>query len=170
MKHKFALAGVLVSANLFIAANLIFAKQNDNATKKNAFVNRIYDGDTVSLTIAGEKSVTKYRLIGIDAPEHGQDYAETSKARLAELINKKNVTVQDCGSDKYNRHLGFIYLDGQDINLQMVREGMAWHYAHFYTNTTYAAMEKEARLHRRGLWSNPNPIEPFIFRKGGLPK
>jgi micrococcal nuclease len=41
---------------------------------------------------------------------------------------------------------------------------MAWHY--IYNNEPeLAKLEKEARTAKIDLWSQPNPIEPWNFRK-----
>jgi len=62
-------------------------------------------------------------------------------------------------------------LDGRDINLEQIRSGMAWHYKEYEREQTeedrelYAGAEHEARSARRGLWIDPNPIEPAEFRR-----
>ena len=149
----------------FVAVSL-FAVSGDRLT---AFVNKIEDGDTVLLTVTNSVKTIRYRLFGIDAPEKDQSFSRTSKARLTELLRKQSVQIEEHGHDKYQRGLCTIYLpDGTDVNLEMIREGMAWHYAYFFTNETYAAEQKEAKESRRGLWIEKNPVEPHVFRKGGL--
>ena len=39
-----------------------------------------------------------------------------------------------------------------DVNLQMVKDGFAWHYKHFDSTPSYAAAETAARTAKRGLW------------------
>lgn len=133
-----------------------------------AFVNKVVDGDTVYLSITGALKTVKVRLAGIDAPEkeNRQNFALTSEARLTELIEKKNVHFEKKEDGKYHRQIGFIYLDGKDIGLEMVKEGMAWHYGYYYTNEVYQAAQKEAKKNKRGLWIEDNPTFPAIFRKG----
>ena len=155
---KTLLTSLVVSASLALCAG----------ERLTAFVNSITDGDSVLLTVTNSTETTSYRLFGIDAPEKGQGFYRTSKARLAELVRKQKVQIVDHGTAKYRRRLCTIYLsDGTDVNLEMVREGMAWHYSYYLTNETYAAAQKEARDSRRGLWIEKNPIEPHVFRKGG---
>ena len=66
--------------------------------------------------------------------------------------------------DQYGRILGTIWLDGKDVNLQMVREGMAWRY-HYSKNEKYAAAQSAARAAKLGLWANPNAQDPWAYRK-----
>lgn len=152
----------LVSVLVALAASLLTGDE-----VYSAFVIKVEDGDTLRLSVTGGVEAVRCRLAGIDAPEKGQSFAEVARARLTELVEKKNVTFTDVGPDKYRRRLGRITLeDGTDVNLEMVREGYAWHLSHFLTNETYKAVQKEAREARRGLWIEDKPIEPRIYRKG----
>lgn len=159
MKMKTCLIFALAAASLVAIAGDRIA----------AFVNKIEDGDTVLLTVTNSVKTIRYRLFGIDAPEKDQSFSRTSKARLTELLRKQSVQIEEHGHDRYRRGLCTIYLhDGTDVNLEMIREGMAWHYTYFFTNETYAAAQKEAKESRRGLWIEKNPVEPHVFRKGGV--
>lgn len=141
------------------------------ASTLNAFVVKVEDGDSVRLSVTGCVDTVRYRLHGIDAPERGQTYGSVARERLSELIEKRKVRIVDHGAEKYNRRLCTIYLEnGLDVNLQMVREGMAWHSAHFLTNSVYSSAHSEAKEHGRGLWVEDNPIPPRIYRKGALSK
>ena len=68
--------------------------------------------------------------------------------------------------DKYNRILGTVYANGEEVNLEMLKAGYAWHYKRFDSTPAYAQAESAARAARRGLWSDPNPIPPEQFRHG----
>jgi micrococcal nuclease len=61
--------------------------------------------------------------------------------------------------------------DGKSLNREMVREGMAWWYRKYAPNDReLATLETEAKAAQRGLWSQPNPIPPWDWRKGvGVP-
>ena len=45
----------------------------------------------------------------------------------------------------------------------MVEHGHAWAYTYF--TMEYAEAQAKAKYKRLGLWSNPNPINPYEFRK-----
>ena len=124
---------------------------------------KVADGDT--LTILGpDNTQYKIRLNGIDAPEKSQAFGQKSKERLSSLVFNRDVVVKWKSKDKYGRILGVVYLGTVDINLAMLRDGMAWHYKRFDSNPAYAAAESDARQNRRGLWADKNPIEPEKFR------
>jgi len=93
----------------------------------------VYDGDTVTLAISLGFGVTmreKIRLLGINTPEvRGPEREKglVSRDRLRELIDYKDVIIvthKDKGG-KFGRLLATIFLDGVNINQQLVDEGLA---------------------------------------------
>jgi len=131
---------------------------------------RIADGDTITV-LDSSNTQHRIRLQGIDAPESHQDFGTQSKKNLSGMIFGKQVTVIYEKTDQYGRLVGKVLLDGRDINLEQIRSGMAWHYKEYEREQTeedrelYAGAEHEARSARRGLWIDPNPIEPAEFRR-----
>jgi endonuclease YncB( thermonuclease family) len=124
----------------------------------------VHDGDT--LTVLDAANVQhKVRLQGIDAPERGQPFGNVARDRLAALTMGMAVTVHDDGRDKWGRTLGRIEVEGQDVNQQMVVEGLAWHYVQFNNDPRLAAAEQKARDARRGLWADAKPVPPWEWRK-----
>ena len=121
----------------------------------------IHDGDTI--TILQDKQQIKVRLFGIDAPELKQPYGKKSKQFLSNLIAGKNVEVDENGKDRYKRTIGTVYLDGADINAQMVANGYAWAYRKF--SKKYTAHESKAKSQKLGLWRDKEPVPPWVFRK-----
>jgi endonuclease YncB( thermonuclease family) len=67
--------------------------------------------------------------------------------------------------DRYGRTIGHVLVDGRDVNLEMLEEGMAWHYKHFDHNARMAAAETTARDTGKGLWSEPQPVAPWEWRQ-----
>jgi micrococcal nuclease len=104
-----------------------------------AVVTEVHDGDTVTVDLDLGfhvwKRGEKIRLAHIDAPElHGATKAEGKAAGdfLRELLLNKNVIIQTIkspnGSDKqekYGRYLGVIWLDGVNVNDELVTKGYA---------------------------------------------
>ena len=131
---------------------------------------RIADGDTITV-LDSSNTQHRIRLQGIDAPESHQDFGTQSKKNLSGMIFGKQVTVIYEKTDQYGRLVGKVLLDGRDINLEQIRSGMAWHYKEYEREQTdedrglYARAENEARSARRGLWIDPNPVEPAEFRR-----
>ena len=125
---------------------------------------KISDGDTITI-LTQERQQVKVRLYGIDAPEKKQPYGQKSKQFLSNLIAGRSVEIQEKGKDRYKRVLGIVYLDGQDINEQMVLNGYAWAYRKF--SKKYTAQESKAKSQKLGLWQSSDPIPPWEWRKVG---
>ena len=67
--------------------------------------------------------------------------------------------------------LGKVLAGGRDVNLELVKAGMAWHYKYYERDQSpenrkqYAGAEVEARKARRGLWEMVSPTPPWDFRR-----
>jgi len=128
-------------------------------------VERIIDGDTLVL-VGGER----VRLIGVDAPEVGEPFADAATAFLAALVHAQPVFLElDVGErDVYGRLLAYVYVEDRggawvtergrrftQANHALATAGLATTmtippnvaYAEVFLEATRAA--REARL---GLW------------------
>jgi endonuclease YncB( thermonuclease family) len=132
---------------------------------------RITDGDTL-VVLDSSNAQHKIRLAGIDAPERGQAYGTKSKEHLSDSVAGKFVVVEYEKRDRYERILGKVLLSGEDMNLEQIKAGLAWHYKKYQNEQTtadrvkYSDTEREARMARRGLWHDDNPMPPWDYRKG----
>lgn len=130
----------------------------------------VHDGDTVTLLDAG-KVTHKIRLSGIDAPELGQAFGRRSKENLSKLVFNKSVIVEWSKKDRYGRTVGKILVDGQDVNLEQVKAGLAWWYRAYAKEQSpedqgrYERAEESAQVSKRGLWGDPNPVPPWEWRQ-----
>lgn len=139
----------------------------------------VTDGDTIKVLDAN-KAQHKVRLTGIDAPERKQPYGEVSKEYLAKLVAGKEVFVESDKNDRYGRVLGKVWVQPSDCptcdktldaNHAQVVAGMAWWYRYYSKQQStenrgrYESAEVEAKTSARGLWADPNPINPYDWRK-----
>lgn len=137
-----------------------------NAETLQCKVVRVADGDTITVLDA-TNTQNKVRLNKIDAPEKSQAFGEVSRKHLASFVASKEVKVEWASKDRYGRILGEVFVGTTNVNLRMVKDGLAWHYKHFDNTPTYAQAEEEARSKKIGLWKDPNPTPPWEFRKKG---
>ena len=154
---------------IFVTSSLLLAFVT-NAEVLNGTVVGISDGDTITVLDNSSKE-HKVRLMAIDAPEKSQAFGNEAKKTLSNYIYKKEVSVEYKKYDKYKRIVGKVTLDGQDICLKMIVDGMAWHYTEYEKEQTktdrdlYREAEAFARKMKIGLWIDAQPIEPSKFRK-----
>jgi micrococcal nuclease len=135
-------------------------------------VTRVDDGDIITVVAEGSSNL-EVRLYGIDAPEirrdrePGQPYGDMAKQTLTTMILGKTVTLEIWDIDVDKRMLGIVYLDGRNINKEMLLMGMAWvTHAHISTPHThdFFQAEQRARETKRGLWKDDHPVPPWKFR------
>lgn len=129
-----------------------------------ATLSRVGDGDTIEvLHVKPPNEREKVRLLGIDAPgKTDPGYAQASAA-LAQLLEGKTIRIEfDVPDrplrDKHDRLLAFVFVGGENVNVELVRAGWVKHsskYGHSRLDAELAAAEAEAREARRGIWANP---------------
>lgn len=124
----------------------------------------VHDGDTITV-YSGTGPQLKVRLLGIDAPELKQAFGNVAKQSLSEMVFGRTVELRGQNKDRYGRTLATVVVEGMDVNLAMVRSGLAWHYKAYSKDSALAGAEQEARTGKRGLWSDAAPVAPWDFRR-----
>ena len=124
---------------------------------------RIVDGDTIKGIVDG-KEIT-IRLVEIDAPEMDQPFGVESKKFLKNLIEDKKVTLISEGKDRYDRTLGELFVNKNNINETMVKSGFAWVYDRYVKNLLLYSYQDEAKSKNLGIWQSENPIAPWVWRR-----
>ncbi|MCP3888510.1 MAG: nuclease [Desulfobulbaceae bacterium] len=128
----------------------------------------VADGDTI--TILDNKYLqTKIRLYGIDTPEKGQPFGKAAKRFTSKLTYKKKATIKRYDTDKYGRTVGVVFVDGINVNAEILKAGFAWQYRKYCKASfceDWILLEKEARKSQVGLWKGVAPVSPWKWRKG----
>lgn len=130
----------------------------------------VLDGDTIDV-LTPAKELVRVRLAGIDAPEKKQAFGNTAKQKLSDLAFSRNVVVDWQKRDRYGRIVGKVLIAGIDVDLEMVKAGLAWHYRKYMKEQpmadrlSYMQAETVARERRLGLWSDSMPVPPWEFRR-----
>jgi endonuclease YncB( thermonuclease family) len=127
-------------------------------------VRKIYDGD--SFEAAGHEITIKVRLVGIDAPETektkkgkdipGQPYSKEAKNYLEALILNQRIRIKGYGTDQYNRQLAEVFAKGRNINIELLKAGLAEVYQgrppKSLDITPYQEAETQAKNMGKGMW------------------
>ena len=127
------------------------------------------NGDTI--VVEGQGIRQKVRLSASDTPERDQPWGDSATREMRRLVAGKDVSVYWYKTDRWDRLIGNVLVDGEDAGLLMVERGMAWHFKRYADEQTpadrdaYSAAEKAAQGARRGIWSDPEPIPPWEWRK-----
>ena len=126
---------------------------------------KISDGDTVTL-LDSTNTQHKIRLDGIDCPERKQPFGTKATNFVKKLTTGKTIVVEWEKKDRYGRILGYVYADGVNVNKELLKNGLAWHYKHYNEDQELAKLEQQAKDKKLNIWSDKNPIEPYRWRKG----
>lgn len=135
---------------------------------------KVYDGD--SLLVEGMGLTLKIRMVGIDAPETGgprkpgQPYSRKAHQYLNRQIEDRSVSLKTYGLGGYNRILAEVFINDTNLNLQMVKAGLAEVYQGSLPKTfdaaPYLAAQDQARQRRIGMWAQDSRYKsPRQWRK-----
>lgn len=136
-----------------------------------ATVARIVDGDTIEL--ANHDIV---RLIGIDAPEKDQPYYDQIIEQLRKLEGKAVRMEKDkTNKDRYGRYLRYVFVDDNFVNLELVRNGLAYVYIvspDKKYEKEFLEAENSARSNDVGIWDESEysdciELEQFHYNARG---
>ncbi len=123
----------------------------------------ISDGDTISVLKSG--AAVKIRLDGIDCPELGQDFGRAARRFTSRMAFGRIVQVKEITVDSYGRTVARVVVDGADLSLELVKAGLAWYFSAFSSDPVLAAAELRARQSKTGIWSMPDPVPPWVYRR-----
>lgn len=165
-----SVVGVL-PAEIAAGASRATSRMGGNAGGETAVVERVLDGDTVILRGWRER----VRLANIDAPEMahghrqpGQPFSVQSTKWLTRKVQGKPVAVRCVDEDHYGRQICNLYLQGEHVNRELVRAGLAWANtasARYLRDKSILAVQREAQEQRHGLWVDGQPVAPWKWRK-----
>jgi endonuclease YncB( thermonuclease family) len=142
-------------------------------------VRAVRDGASLVVVIP-ELGQRELRLLGVELPEPprpgrngtpaspGQPFGPQAAEYVRDLLVDKLIRFDVYGRDRSGRSLAVVWLGDIDVNLTLVKEGLAW------VSPTLAVpkvriglelAERQAQVGKYGLWALPNPEPPWDFRK-----
>lgn len=169
-----------IGALLLVALIAIFAPEwlvddEERSGDSNATFVRVVDGDTIRVMYEGKEEPVRYLLI--DTPESvkpnepEQCYGKEASDVNEQLLKKGELELvfDEVGGkrDKYDRLLAHIYVDGKNVQEELLRRGLA-RVAFVYNKEDphldrYNAAQDEAKRNKVGIWSED---ERFVTRRG----
>lgn len=147
---------------------------DEQVVKEKAVVLQVIDGDTVKVQFSGNRIET-IRMLLIDTPESvkegtpAQPYTRQASQRAKELMIKDTVVEVEVGEeqyDSYGRLLAHIWVDEQNINLQLVAEGFARVAYVASPNTQYVEAFYEAQELAKSKQLNIWRVDGYVQEDG----
>lgn len=147
-----ALRNILFFTGLFVLC--LLASSPAQAREKAIFIS-IIDGDSMKVEIQGR--TREVRLIGIDAPEWGQEYGTKAKTFALKFCHGRPLSLEyDVKQkDRFGRHLAYVYVGQKMLNEELVLNGLALS-VKYNPNTRHQARlnqaQQVAQKSRQGFW------------------
>lgn len=113
------------------------------------------DGDSMVVKYKGRSQ--EVRLIGVDAPEWGQEYGTQAKCFALNFCYSKTLRLEfdKERKDRYGRLLAYVYCGDRMLNEELIRAGMAIAImvkpnSKYYER--FKAVEAQAKKKKQGFW------------------
>jgi endonuclease YncB( thermonuclease family) len=148
----------IIAAVVVVAVLAAGGFRNDLVEDGTIAVEAVIDGDTIELS-----SDRRVRLVQIDAPEAGESecWSDEATAELRALLPAgtrvrlaRDPRLDDV--DRFGRLLRYVFKDGTNVNVALVRRGAAsvWFFEGDRGRYAGELLEsaREAKTARRGLW------------------
>ena len=118
-------------------------------------VTEVSDGDTLKLSDG-----KTFRLYGVNAPEVKEPFFEAAKAFTENLVLGKEISFEQEDNykvDKFGRELGYVFVGGVNLNIELVKNGLAKvvlyeKRAKIKYQDELLSAEKEAKALKIGVW------------------
>lgn len=136
----------------------------------------VVDGDTIQIMYNGK--LEKVRLLRVDTPEsvHPDKKQNVPLGKVASEYTRKkligkyiDLAFEGELRDKYGRLLSYIFVEGTNFNLDLVRQGLSPYYTKYGKSIKYDAefksAEKSARGEKLGIWSTSDSTEKYLRLK-----
>lgn len=125
------------------------------------------EGDTIKIICDGKEVNVRYLLTDTPDTNHPQlgkqPFGEEAKERNRQLVNSDQVPIEfdvEHRYDKYDRLLAYVYVDGQDVQKNLIEESLARVSYVYPPNTRHLTPYEEAQASAKakgiGIWSIEN--------------
>jgi endonuclease YncB( thermonuclease family) len=115
---------------------------------------KVLDGDTIEVKNCNDK-IVRIHLYGVEAPRISQYYGKQCAKYFSGLVRNRSVRVINVGRDALGRMRSFVWVDGMNVNEEMVKAGYAWVSNPVGLSRScekWMDMQTAARENKSGLW------------------
>jgi len=137
---------------------------------------RIVDGDTVVVNYQGNNE--KARMLCVNTPEsaHPNKKQNIPMGKIASDYTEKRLTGKYVDLEfegpirgRYGRLLAYVFVEGVNFNLELVRQGLSPYYTKYGLSQKYdqefRKAERHARKHKLNIWGDPKLIKKYLRLK-----
>ena len=138
---------------------------------------RVVDGDTIVVDSQGKHE--KVSLLCVNTPEsvHPDKKQNIPMGKVASKYTQKKLAGKYVKLEfeisrprgNYGRLLAYVFIDGQNFNLDLVRQGLLPYYTKYGKSQKYDAefrsAEKQARKEKLNIWRDPDLTKKYLRLK-----
>ena len=138
---------------------------------------RVVDGDTIVVRYGGKYE--KVRLLCVDTPEsvHKDKKQNIPMGKTASRYTQKKLTGKSVNLEfeikrirgNHGHLLAYVFVDGDNLNLDLVRQGLSPYYTKYGKSEKYDAefrtAEKQARKEKLNIWGDPELTKKYLRLK-----
>jgi micrococcal nuclease len=138
---------------------------------------RVVVGDTI--VIRYDAKYEKVRLLCVNTPEsvHPDTKQNIPMGKVASRYTQKKLIGKSVDLEfeikklrgNYGRLLAYVFVDGQNLNLNLVRQGLSPYYTKYGKSEKYdaefRAAEKQARKDKLNIWGDPELTKKYLRLK-----
>ena len=138
---------------------------------------RVVDGDTIVIKYSGKYE--KVRMLCVNTPEsvHPDKKQNIPMGKVASRYTQKKLIGKSVDLEfeikklrgNYGRLLAYVFVDGKNLNLDLVRQGLSPYYTKYGKSEKYdaefRAAEKQARKEELNIWGDPELTKKYLRLK-----
>jgi len=166
--RKLITAFIALTISLFTSTTVSYAEQFK--------VLRVVDGDTIDIEYHGKKE--RVRLLCVNTPEsvHPDKKQNIPMGKVASQYAKDRLSGRSVSLEfetrkrgNYGRLLAYVFVDGHNFNLELVRQGLSPYYTKYGFSGKYDQQfrqaEKIARKEGLNIWGDPELTQKYLRLK-----
>jgi len=127
-------------------------------------VSAVTSGDTLWIQ-PSQGAPVAVRLRDVDAPEPCQPWGEQARAALSALALHQPAVARGGDTDRQQRQVATVRVEGIDLGPRMVEDGNAWSQRWRFDNGPLVKQERVARALGRGLHGAGITLRPAEYRR-----
>lgn len=159
----------LLTLFFVVIPGIVFAGQHQ--------VIRVVDGDTIVINYGGKYEEVRMLCVNTPKPVHPDEKQNIPMGKVASRYTQKKLIGKYVNLEfeikrlrgNHGRLLAYVFVDGQNLNLDLVMQGLSPHYTKYGKSKKYDAefrvAEEQARKEKLNIWGDPELTKKYLRLK-----
>ncbi len=159
----------LLTLLFVVIPGIVFAGQHQ--------VIRVVDGDTIVINYGGKYEEVRMLCVNTPKPVHPDEKQNIPMGKVASRYTQKKLIGKYVNLEfeikrlrgNHGRLLAYVFVDGQNLNLDLVMQGLSPYYTKYGKSKKYDAefrvAEEQARKEKLNIWGDPELTKKYLRLK-----